>query len=223
MSSPVPHSPSLLSISTRLPLAPSHTARTRTSDGSPRGSWVPRHDDLRAVRPRRFINARTHGIRYFFASGGKRPRETAEDGQKLDISRDGGGGTENKRCRCYVGSETKSGDDGNDRFGKKLGTRSKGGAKPLIDSLVRGFLFRLMAFPSNRRAAYLWLGACASCPTMAKPRRLFLDIDTNALVSVPEMADSRSTRLGTREQPRTRSAIFPGRSVRATPAAGSAS
>lgn len=108
-------------------------------------------------------------------------------------------------------------------FGKKLGTRSKGGAKPLIDSLVRGFLFRSMAFPSNRRAAYLRLGACASCPTMAKPRRLFLDIDTNAFVSVPEMADSRSTRLGTREQPRTRSAIFPGRSVRATPAAGSAS
>lgn len=203
------------------PPRPVRAGRTRTSDGSPRGSWVPRHDDLRPVRPRRFINARAHGIGYFFASGGERPRETAWRTDKNRIS--ARGMVAKPRKTNGVTSVPRRGADGNGGFGKKLGTRSKGGAKPLIDSLVRGFLFRSMAFPSNRRAAYLRLGACASCPTMAKPRRLFLDIDTNAFVSVPEMADSRSTRLGTREQPRTRSAIFPGRSVRATPAAGSAS
>lgn len=66
--------------------------------------------DTMIYAPCRFINARAHGIRYFFASGGKRPRETVEDGQKLDIwSRDDGKPSENERCWCYVRFETKSG------------------------------------------------------------------------------------------------------------------
>ncbi|KOC68102.1 hypothetical protein WH47_03260, partial [Habropoda laboriosa] len=96
-----------------------------------------RHDDLRPVRPRRFINARPrHSLLFSLLAAA--PRETTTTTTTVD------GGRENL-VACSVASN------------RGMGER-RNGAKPLIDSEEEQDFCPIgrFVFPSNGNAACLW-------------------------------------------------------------------
>lgn len=86
--SPVPSVRSFFRSSSASLLPPSHPVHRPKPNLAWIPAWIvgPRHDDLRPVRPRRFINARPRHSLLF--SPRRRPRETDDDGRRAARSND---------------------------------------------------------------------------------------------------------------------------------------
>lgn len=173
--SPVPSVRSFFRSSSASLLPPSHPVHRPKPNLAWIPAWIvgPRHDDLRPVRPRRFINARPRHSLLFFLSA-----ETSGNGRRRTPCRSQERRNKNSiwsRGRSYgvvpklphsrntentVDDQFSNGESSGGGFRRKMERERHRGAKPLIDSPVRRFLFhRWWRFPriGTRRA----FGGCA--------------------------------------------------------------
>lgn len=167
---------------------------------------------------------RAHGIRYFFPLGGDLGKRRTTDAvplaetkkQKFDLVAEpflwGGPETtalakHGKHGRRPVFGRREQ----RRRISTKDGTREAQGRKT-FDRFPRRTIFipSVVAFPSNRNAACLWRLRVEAVAPRRNQDVCFSVTRAHTFVSVPEMADSGSTRRGTREQPRTRSGNLSG-------------
>lgn len=154
----------------------------RTSDGSPRGSWI---RDAMIYAPCVHADLLMRAHRLPFLPRGKKPWLRTEKNSiwSREIRSVAGrdlipNPTGNENRTCGVNRPFRA--DGNGWIWKKVGNAiEEWEGRKTFDRFPGSRIFirgSMALIPSNRRARghTFCLEACASCPTMAKPRRLFL-------------------------------------------------